>query len=385
MVKEAVHIQTGKHYATKVISKRLMKGREHMVKNEIVVLKRLSQGHKNILTLIDYFETPNNLYLVTDLARGNELFDRIYHKGSFYESDAANIVRSIVSGVAYLHSHGIVHRDLKPENLLFHTPDEDSDLLIADFGLSRIIDEEKFRMLTTTCGTPAYMAPEIFQKSGHGKPVDVWAIGVIAYFLLCGYTPFDRDSSAEEMQAILSCDYAFEPEEYWQDVSDEARDFIVKCLQIDTEKRITADECLKHPFLRDRKAEAGDKKNEGGQDVNENSADAIEPSEEGANTTTENESDELEFLGESTTKPIPVKRETDLLPTVKSNLNLRGRITPNGSMDSSRVNMSMTSASGNGAGDVNNTMEGAFSQSPDTARPPISALTPMPKTNSNEN
>ena len=113
-----------------------------MVKNEIVVLKRISQGHKNILTLVDYFETPNNLYLVTDLARGNELFDRIYHKGSFYESDAANIIRSIASGVAYLHSHGIVHRDLKPENLLFQTPDEDSDLLIADFGLSRIIDDD---------------------------------------------------------------------------------------------------------------------------------------------------------------------------------------------------------------------------------------------------
>lgn len=73
------------------------------------------------------------------------------------------IIRSIVSGVAYLHSHGIVHRDLKPENLLFRTMDEDSDLLIADFGLSRIIDEEQFRMLTTTCGTPAYMAPEILK------------------------------------------------------------------------------------------------------------------------------------------------------------------------------------------------------------------------------
>ena len=122
-----------------------MSGREHMVRNEIVVLRRVSQGHKNILTLVDYFETVNNLYLVTDLARGGELFDRIYKKGSFYESNAVAIIKSVTSGVAYLHSHGIVHRDLKPENLLFRTPDEDSDLLIADFGLSRIIDEEKFR------------------------------------------------------------------------------------------------------------------------------------------------------------------------------------------------------------------------------------------------
>lgn len=226
-----------------------MRGREHLVKNEIIVLKRLSQGHKNILTLVDYFETANNLYLVMDLARGTELFECIYKKGSLSESEASKIVFSIVSGVAYLHLHGIVHRDLKPENVLFQTKDEGSDLVIADFGLSRIVDEEKFRMLTTTCGTPAYMAPEIFQKSGHGKPVDIWAIGVISYFLLSGYTPFDRDSSAEEMQAILTCDYEFEPEEYWKEVSNEARDFISKCLQIDVEKRMTADECLAHGFL----------------------------------------------------------------------------------------------------------------------------------------
>lgn len=343
MVKEATHIETGKDYATKVISKRLMKGREHMVKNEIVVLKRISQGHKNILTLVDYFETPNNLYLVTDLARGNELFDRIYNKGSFYESDAANIIYSITSGVAYLHSHGIVHRDLKPENLLFQTPDEDSDLLIADFGLSRIIDEERFRMLMTTCGTPAYMAPEIFQKSGHGKPVDVWAIGVIAYFLLCGYTPFDRDSSAEEMQAILACDYAFEPEEYWQDVSQDARDFISKCLQIDTDKRITAEECLQHKFLSERSEREEEVKKK-----------------------------EKEKSAAGQTK----KKETDLLPTVKSNLDLRGRMSSSEgikmssmSMTPSKPVMAMTKCTST-AGIV--TMEGAFSRSPESAKATIS-------------
>ncbi|KAG5366192.1 Calcium/calmodulin-dependent protein kinase type I [Yarrowia sp. B02] len=249
VVKEAMHIETGQYYAAKVINKKLMSGREHMVRNEIVVLKRVSQGHKNILTLVDYFETTNNLYLVTDLARGGELFERICSKGAYYESDAVEIVKNTLSGVAYLHSHGIVHRDLKPENLLFRTAAEDSDLLIADFGLSRIIDEERFRTLKTTCGTPGYMAPEIFTKAGHGKPVDMWALGVITYFLLCGYTPFDRDSSAEEMQAILAGDYAFEPEEYWQDVSEEARDFIRKCLCVDSEQRITADAAQEHPFL----------------------------------------------------------------------------------------------------------------------------------------
>ena len=206
-------------------------------------------GHQNILTLVDYFETLNNLYLVTDLALGGELFDRICRKGSYYESDAADLIRATLSAVAYLHDHGIVHRDLKPENLLFRTPEDNADLLIADFGLSRIMDEEQFHVLTTTCGTPGYMAPEIFKKTGHGKPVDIWAIGVITYFLLCGYTPFDRDSNLEEMQAILIADYSFTPIEYWRGVSLSARDFIKRCLTIDPTQRMTAHEALSHPFV----------------------------------------------------------------------------------------------------------------------------------------
>ncbi|KAL2860765.1 serine/threonine-protein kinase [Aspergillus lucknowensis] len=268
VVKECLHIDTGQYYAAKVINKRLMAGREHMVfaspncttvaygpivhggvRNEIAVLQRVSMGHRNILTLVDYFETTNNLYLVTDLALGGELFDRICRKGSYYESDAADLIRAILSAVAYLHDHGIVHRDLKPENLLFRTPEDNADLLIADFGLSRIMDEEQFHVLTTTCGTPGYMAPEIFKKSGHGKPVDIWAIGVITYFMLCGYTPFDRESNLEEMQAILRADYSFTPIKHWRDVSQTARDFIKACLTVDPALRMTAHTALQHPWI----------------------------------------------------------------------------------------------------------------------------------------
>ncbi|KAL3482396.1 kinase-like domain-containing protein [Aspergillus californicus] len=249
VVKECVHIDTGQYYAAKVINKRLMAGREHMVRNEISILKKVSMGHQNILTLVDYFETMNNLYLVTDLALGGELFDRICRKGSYYESDAADLIRAILSAVAYLHDHGIVHRDLKPENLLFRTPEDNADLLIADFGLSRIMDEQKFHVLTTTCGTPGYMAPEIFKKSGHGKPVDIWAIGVITYFMLCGYTPFDRDSNLEEMQAILNADYSFTPIDYWRGVSVEARNFIKACLTVEPKDRLTAHQALQHPWV----------------------------------------------------------------------------------------------------------------------------------------
>lgn len=187
--------------------------------------------------------------MVTDLALGGELFDRICRKGSYFESDAADLMRATLSAVAYLHDHGIVHRDLKPENLLFRTPEDNADLLIADFGLSRIMDDEQLHVLTTTCGTPGYMAPEIFKKSGHGKPVDVWAIGVISYFLLCGYTPFDRDSNLEEMQAILVADYSFTPTEYWRGISQSAREFIKRCLTVDPAKRMTAHDALAHEWI----------------------------------------------------------------------------------------------------------------------------------------
>lgn len=151
-----------------------------------------------------------------------------------------------------------MHRDLKPENLLFRTPEDNADLLIADFGLSRIMDEEQFHVLTTTCGTPGYMAPEIFKKSGHGKPVDVWAIGVITYFLLCGYTPFDRDSNLEEMQAILVADYSFTPLEYWRGVSVQARQFIKRCLTIDPTQRMTSHEALSHPWIAGPESDRGE-------------------------------------------------------------------------------------------------------------------------------
>jgi len=110
------------------------------------------------------------------------------------------------------------------------------------------------RVLTEVCGTPGYMAPEIFKKTGHSKPVDIWAIGVISYFLLCGYTPFDRDSNIEEMQAILVADYSFTPVEYWRGVSQAARDFIKRCLTIDMNERMTAHEALSHHWLNPDKA-----------------------------------------------------------------------------------------------------------------------------------
>jgi len=114
IVKEAVHVKTGKYYACKVINKKLMEGREYMVRNEIAVLKKISSGHPNIVTLHDYFETAHNLYLVFDLCTGGELFDRICAKGNYYEKDAADLVRTVLRAVKYIHDAGVVHRGTPP-------------------------------------------------------------------------------------------------------------------------------------------------------------------------------------------------------------------------------------------------------------------------------
>lgn len=247
-VKEAVHISTGVRYAVKIISKKLMAGKESMIVNEIEVLKKVSRGHANIVTLHDYFETPNNLYLVMDLCLGGELFDKICEKGHFYEEDAADLIRVVVDAVGYLHDQNIVHRDIKPENMMFRSTENERELVIGDFGLSKMMDPDTFNSLMTTCGTPGYMAPEVIRKTGHGKPVDMWSIGVLAFFLLCGYTPFDGNSGPEEMHQIFNAQYSFDPI-YWDHISLEAKDFIRSCLLVNPQSRLTARQALSHPWL----------------------------------------------------------------------------------------------------------------------------------------
>ncbi|KAK7042197.1 calcium calmodulin dependent protein [Favolaschia claudopus] len=249
VVREATHIETEQKYACKIINKQFIEGREYLVRNEIAVLQRISSRHPNIVTLHDYFETHRNLYLCFDLCTGGELFHRICSKGNYYEADAAALVRTILAAVKYIHDCGIVHRDLKPENLLFQTEADDANIMIADFGLSRIMDEERMTLLTGVCGTAGYMAPEVFRDAGHGKPVDVWAMGVITYFLLAGYTPFDRDTPEAETAAIVAGDVKFEPAEFWANVSPTAREFVQACLTVDPAARPTAAEALQHRWL----------------------------------------------------------------------------------------------------------------------------------------
>ncbi|KAG8729973.1 hypothetical protein FRC11_007615, partial [Ceratobasidium sp. 423] len=257
-VKEVVHIETGKYYACKVINKKLVEEREHLVidrvmivLNEIAVRKKVSGGHKNIVNLYDYFETATNVYIVLDLCTGGELFDRIRAKGNYYEADAAELVHTILLAVQHIHDAGIVHRNLKAENLLFRTKAEDADIMITGFGLARVLDDDKFTLFTDVCGTLGYMAPETLKRAGHHKPVDIWAVGVMTYFMLCGYTPFDRDTQQSETEAIIRGGYRFGPVEYWANISETAKDFVRYCLTIDPSKRPTAAQALEHKWVAD--------------------------------------------------------------------------------------------------------------------------------------
>jgi len=244
IVKECVNKKTGEKFAVKIIDKKHIEGQEAMIKSEVNVIKQLR--HPNIICLKEFYESERDIYLVTDLAKGGELFDHIIEKGSFTEKDAANLVKQILEAVNYMHKKNIVHRDLKPENLLFKDKSEDSPLMVTDFGLSKFTEASS--LLNTSCGTPGYVAPEIISRKGHGIAVDLWSIGVITYVLLCGFPPFYGEDQAQLFKAILEADYVFE-KEYWGEISDNAKDFIKKLLVVNPAERMNCDQALKHIWL----------------------------------------------------------------------------------------------------------------------------------------
>nr|XP_033776910.1 calcium/calmodulin-dependent protein kinase type 1B [Geotrypetes seraphini]XP_033776919.1 calcium/calmodulin-dependent protein kinase type 1B [Geotrypetes seraphini]XP_033776927.1 calcium/calmodulin-dependent protein kinase type 1B [Geotrypetes seraphini]XP_033776935.1 calcium/calmodulin-dependent protein kinase type 1B [Geotrypetes seraphini] len=229
--------------ALKCIPKKALRGKEAVVENEIAVLKKIK--HQNIVTLEDIYESPTHLYLVMELVTGGELFDRIIERGYYTEKDASQLIKQVLDAVQYLHDRGIVHRDLKPENLLYATPFEDSKIMISDFGLSKIEDSG---VMATACGTPGYVAPELLEQKPYGKAVDIWAMGVISYILLCGYPPFYDENDSELFNQILKAEYEFDSP-YWDDISDSAKDFIRHLLERDPEKRLSCEQALQHPWI----------------------------------------------------------------------------------------------------------------------------------------
>ena len=244
VVKMVVEKATGEERALKIIAKKPLKDNsEKMLQEEITILGKVE--HPNIIKMWDLYETKEGVFIVTDLCRGGELFDRLVEKVHYNELDARHIMRQVIEAVAYLHSMDIIHRDLKPENILLRDKSDPSDVVISDFGLSRFIPEEG--LLMTACGSPQYVSPEVLLGKGYGPAVDMWSSGVIAYALLAGYTPFYGEDQPSLFQQILRMRVEFELQ-YWSEVSDTAKDFILRCL-CTAEKRMTATEALNHPWL----------------------------------------------------------------------------------------------------------------------------------------
>ncbi|KAF7956878.1 hypothetical protein EAE96_004202 [Botrytis aclada] len=235
---------TGK-VAVKIILKKNVKGNEQMVYDELQMLQKMK--HKHIVKFVDWFESRDKYYIVTQLAIGGELFDRICEQGRFTEKDASQTIRQVLEAVDYLHDNNVVHRDLKPENLLYLTQDPHSDLVLADFGIAKMLDT-KDEVLTTMAGSFGYAAPEVMLKKGHGKPVDMWSMGVITYTLLCGYSPFRSENLQDLIEECSNARVIFH-ERYWKDVSDDAKDFIGHLLQPRADDRSTSKEALAHPWL----------------------------------------------------------------------------------------------------------------------------------------
>ncbi|XP_048363080.1 myosin light chain kinase family member 4 isoform X2 [Sphaerodactylus townsendi] len=237
---------TGLKLAAKIIKVRGVKEKDE-VKNEINVMNQLN--HVNLIQLYDAFESKNDIVLVMEYVPGGELFDRIIDETyNLTEMDTILFIKQICEGIQYMHQMYILHLDLKPENILCVNR-EANKIKIIDFGLARRYKPRE--KLKVNFGTPEFLAPEVVNYDFVSFPTDMWSIGVIAYMLLSGLSPFLGEDDNETLNNILACRFDFDDEEF-QSVSEEARDFITKLLIKEKGWRISATAALKHPWLSDQ-------------------------------------------------------------------------------------------------------------------------------------
>ena len=247
-VNRGIKKDTGELVTIKTIKKSEdTKKEEELVHYEIDILKFCQ--HKNIVQLIDYFETLNEIIIVLKYIEGNTLGYYLKEKNfNLTEMEVANIIQQIAFGVEYLHKFGIVHRDLKPDNIMIITKKEDNNIIIKimDFGFSKIVSKEE--KLMEGLGTLYYAAPELIQNLPYNLEVDIWSLGVIIYYMFTGCYPFSGKNEDEIEEKILEENVEFKDGE-WEKISDKVKDLIKKCLEKNPEERINIKEFICHPWF----------------------------------------------------------------------------------------------------------------------------------------
>ncbi|XP_055033142.1 calcium/calmodulin-dependent protein kinase (CaM kinase) II gamma 1 isoform X11 [Misgurnus anguillicaudatus] len=246
VVRRCVKKSNGQEYAAKIINTKKLSARDHQKLEREARICRLLK-HPNIVRLHESISEEGFHYLVFDLVTGGELFEDIVAREYYSEADASQCINQILESVNHIHQHDIVHRDLKPENLLLASKMKGAAVKLADFGLAIEVQGDQ-QAWFGFAGTPGYLSPEVLRKDPYGKPVDIWACGVILYILLVGYPPFWDEDQHKLYQQIKAGAYDF-PSPEWDTVTPEAKNLINQMLTINPAKRITAEQALKHPWV----------------------------------------------------------------------------------------------------------------------------------------
>ena len=243
-VKKVKHKKLGEYRAMKIISKK-----SESSQNEVDILRKIS--HPNIVNIFEIYEDSKKYYIMMEICEGGELFEAISQQGSFSEGDCANIMKSLLSAVNYLHGKNIVHRDLKPENIMLtknlqKMKNKKYEIKLIDFGTAKQF--EPHQKLNKFVGTSYYIAPEVL-KENYNEKCDIWSCGVILYILLCGYPPFNGNSNVDIYHNIQNNPPYFNGEE-WKDITKEAIDLIKCMLNKTPNKRFSAEQCLNHKWFK---------------------------------------------------------------------------------------------------------------------------------------
>ncbi|XP_032597915.1 calcium/calmodulin-dependent protein kinase type II alpha chain isoform X1 [Drosophila grimshawi] len=246
IVKRCVQKSTGFEFAAKIINTKKLTARDFQkLEREARICRKLH--HPNIVRLHDSIQEENYHYLVFDLVTGGELFEDIVAREFYSEADASHCIQQILESVNHCHQNGVVHRDLKPENLLLASKAKGAAVKLADFGLAIEVQGDH-QAWFGFAGTPGYLSPEVLKKEPYGKSVDIWACGVILYILLVGYPPFWDEDQHRLYSQIKAGAYDY-PSPEWDTVTPEAKNLINQMLTVNPNKRITAAEALKHPWI----------------------------------------------------------------------------------------------------------------------------------------